>query len=461
MTAKSSTMFLGLVVIVLEVAVLHAQDPNAAPVKDASTPAAAPTSQASPAGPAAAAAPLVEAATPAAPAAAPAPVAAPAVQAPAVQAPAEPLRLMSAEKDARLRKYFPDVEDAKLRAILKDPHLILYTEEEMPKAYQFWDGAFPGVHATSYNISANGGEPHGNGNVEFPWGAPAGLHRASGTFSFRFMWLPRDANGKLLPIVYHAHENGGYAWTYPVGTLFGEILGLQDRQGLGYTFEMRVRRREEGDWAVDAFRPFPEAKDLAKRIKELAPQWQGQAQTAQLVTHLETPLELPEQFVGDTQPGRPVFRQKMGVDTLPAVGDDKLTSKLLLTTQFKSAQGKVWRASASRLNYTAAPTTQASFHVVPQNYEAGFVDVDQASCARCHDSTNVAVDQFDSGRDWYGRVRGSDGIFSFHPFEPGAISNNGYSSSGSFRDRLVSGGVFQRFNQLLHPRTHYSSLRTR
>lgn len=369
---------------------------------------------------------------------------------------------MSAEKDARLRKYFPEVADKELAAILKDPHLILYTEEEMPKAYQFWDGAFPGVHAVSYNISANNSEPHGNGNVEFPWGAPAGLHRAPRTFAFRFLRLPRDGADKPLPIVWHSHPNGGYSWTFPVGTVFGEVLALQDGQGLGYTFEVRIRRREAGDWFADAFRPFPEAKDLAERVKELAPDWKDKPATAELVSHLEQPLALPEQYLADTQPQEAVFRQKMGVDSLPPVGDDKLTARLLLETPFKSAQGKVWRTSTGNGKvYTAAPTTPASFHIVPQNYEGGFVDVDSASCMRCHDSTDKPVDRFDSRRDWYGRVRGSDGIFSFHPFEPSGISGNGYSSNTGMRERLLSGGILQRFNQIAHPRSLYQALRTK
>ena len=36
---------------------------------------------------------------------------------------------------------------------------MLYTEAEMPPAYQDWRGDLQGVHSPSYNISANGSEP--------------------------------------------------------------------------------------------------------------------------------------------------------------------------------------------------------------------------------------------------------------------------------------------------------------
>ena len=84
-----------------------------------------------------------------------------------------------------------------MQAIFDDP-FILYTDREMPKAYQFWNGQMPGVHRASYNISANGSEPFGNGNREFPWGTPAGTHRAKNVWTFRFLRLPRDEQAKCI-----------------------------------------------------------------------------------------------------------------------------------------------------------------------------------------------------------------------------------------------------------------------
>ncbi len=188
--------------------------------------------------------------------------------------------LMSAEREAAFRKFLPRVENAQLRQLVDDPRLLIYTDAEMPKAYQFFDGAFPGVHSVSYNISANGSEPFGNGNREFPWSHPAGTHRATNLSAFRFLWLPRDSQGIFWPVVWHrqADSQGGYAWTFPVGAVLGEVLALHGPDGHDYTFELRLRTREVGFWDVDVYRPFPTAADLARRIRELRPQWKAQTQ---------------------------------------------------------------------------------------------------------------------------------------------------------------------------------------
>jgi hypothetical protein len=103
---------------------------------------------------------------------------------------------------------------------------------------------------------------------------------------------------------------------------------------------------------------------------------------------------------------------------------------------------------------TYAPTTKAGFHIVPSNYDAGFIAVDQQSCARCHSSVNRHVNDFDAARDWYGRVRGSDQIFSFHPFEPSSISYNGFASSPRMRSSLMRAGLLEKYD----PQKHSASL---
>src|SRR5690606_26322986 len=128
------------------------------------------------------------------------------------------------------------------------------------------------------------------------------------------------------------------------------------------------------------------------------------------------------------------------------------------TTLFRSAEGEIWLVAAGN-KPAYAPTTQASFHIVPRNYDAGFIAVDQDSCSRCHNSVNRHVDEFDSRRDWYGRVRGSDQIFSFHPFEPGSISYNGFSSTPRMRHALVRAGLLEHYDARRHPATIYQRSR--
>jgi hypothetical protein len=376
-----------------------------------------------------------------------------------------PVRLTTARRESELRRFLPEVADEDVQAILNDPRLILYTDQEMPDCYQIWDGQLPGLHAVSYNISANDSEPYGNGNIEFPWGKAAGTHRTTNVFTVRFVSLPRDENGKLLPVTWYRKQlagdaQPGYGWIFPVGTVFGEVLSMKSPWGPYYTFEMRLRIRETGEWNVDVYRPYRTAEELAKKIKELRPEWRKAPQLAKLVTHLDSPVAMKKHVLANGHPGRVIY-QSMGIDNLPDAGDDALIVELL-NTQFRSALGSTWRKSANGV-HTCAPTTAARFHIVPANYDAGFIEVDRVSCLRCHETTNQHVRDFQSGRDWYGRVRGSDGIFSFHPFEPSSISGNGYgNTSPQMRTEFVRGGILERFSPARHsPRLYHRASRMR
>ena len=146
------------------------------------------------------------------------------------------VRLMASAKEQRLRAQLPKVENEDVQRILDDPALVLYSDTEVPPAYQDWSSGLPGVHAPNYNVSANRSEPFGNGNIEFPWGAPGGTHRTSNVSTFRFLWLPNDEDGKRRPVVWYrkflaGSSAKGYAWTFPVGTVIGEVLRLRSPDG--------------------------------------------------------------------------------------------------------------------------------------------------------------------------------------------------------------------------------------
>lgn len=368
------------------------------------------------------------------------------------------VKLMSSEREALYRKCLPRVDQPEVARLLADPALILYSDREMPKAYQFFDGAFPGVHHVSYNISANGSEPFGNGNREFPWSSPAGTHRAQNVTSFRFLLLPHNNAGKLLPVVWHTQTGGAhYAWTYPVGTVFGEVLMLRGPEYRDYTFELRLRRREAGSWDVDVLRPFPTAESLLARIRELRPDWKQNPSLVKLCSHLEKSPTMPVRTLADQQPQRRMIQAVAGVDMLPAIEDSELVKELLTGTTFHSASGTIWRQTGRVAAY--APTTTSQFHIVPANYDAGFISVDSHSCQRCHSTTNQSVRRFNASRDWYGHIRGSDGIFSFHPFDPSCISGNGYSQTVRMRSEFTAAGILERYDPAKHSRTLYNALR--
>ena len=369
--------------------------------------------------------------------------------------------LMSRQKYRRLQALLPTVNDSVLQQILQNDRLMLYTDKEMPKAYQDWDGGLRGIHSVDYNVSADNREPFGNANLEFPWGTPAGTHRAKNVDSFRFLWLPRNQKGETLPVVWYrqrfpSDSLRGYAWTFPVGTILGEVLLVRAPDNKQYTFELRVRIREFGEWSVDVFRPFPRATDLAASIKEIRPNWREISLLAKLVNHLEKPITMQRYRLADDHP-RLTFDQSMGIDSLPPIRDDKLVARLLSETKFKSGLGDVWRYGTDGL-YTCAPTTTAEFHIVPANYDAGFIEVDRVSCMRCHGTVGAHAREFQFGREWYGRVRGSDGIFSFHPFEPSSISPNGFGRTVRMRTELREAGLLERFNPERHAGNDYQLL---
>jgi hypothetical protein len=353
----------------------------------------------------------------------------------------QPLRLVSDQKHEVYLSFWPKSNDVWLNSLRKKA-LVFYNDEVMPAAYQDFGGGLPGIHSPSYNISAVRGEPIGNANREFPWGSPAGLHRSPNFKVFRFMHLP---SGKAIYWWRQAlADDGGrpsFIWQYPAGTTFGEILLVSDPEGYDWTFELRTRTRTDKGWSMNAFRPFTTQAELAARVKELEPKWRKQPELVKLVNG-EDPSEDVYRLVNNHD--RVLFDTTALVTHLPEI-DYKLVRKLL-DTPFKSALGQEWKKGADG-SYTFAPTTDADFHIVPKGYQGGFVEVSSKSCMRCHNSTLMHARDFQARRDWYGRVRGSDNIFSFHIFDPSSISYNGIGNQPRLRQELIDADVLREWRE--------------
>jgi hypothetical protein len=56
-------------------------------------------------------------------------------------------------------------------------------------------------------------------------------------------------------------------------------------------------------------------------------------------------------------------------------------------------------------------------------------------------------------------VRGSDGIFSFHPFAPESVSGNGYGTTVYMRPELEKTGVIAKFDPKVHKNAVYHELK--
>lgn len=368
--------------------------------------------------------------------------------------------LATAKDDQAYRTFLPKVENESIQKIIDDPRLILYTEKEIPRAHQDWEGLTQGIHTPWYDISANHDyRGFGNGNREFPWGTPAGTHRCKNVSSVRFLWLPLDSEGNRRPVVWFKDKenNDGYAWLFPVGTVVGEVLRMKGGDGYLYTFEMRIRRRAETKWLVDVFRPFPTSTDLLTAIKQL-PAWNKNKQLVTLCANLESETPADLQTLASHHPKTVAFRSTAAVDPLPPL-DSKIVAKLLNNAKnygkFKSSLGVSWKDDS---NSPAAPTSTTDFHIVPAKYDAGYIDVDSKSCMRCHASTNEPVSTFEDDRDWYGRIRGSDGIFSFHPFEKSCISPYGTPQPVVINKMMTDAGIIAAYDPAMHTTNDYNRI---
>src|SRR5207247_3875710 len=113
---------------------------------------------------------------------------------------------------------------------------------------------------------------------------------------------------------------------------------------------------------------------------------------------------------------------------------------------FKSALGQEWKTGADSTQ-AFAPSTTAEFHIVPKNYRAGFVEISSTSCMRCHDSTLKHARDFQELREWYGRVRGSDNIFSFHIFDPRSISHTGFGPEPALAPEVLDAGLLKHWEE--------------
>ena len=351
------------------------------------------------------------------------------------------LRLVSDKTHEVYLSYWPKSNDTWLNA-LKKKDLIFYNNRVMPPAYQDFGGALQGVHSPSYNISAVRSEPIGNANREFPWGTPAGLHDSPNFKAFRFVHIPKGQS------IYWWRQRlngdgprGTFIWQYPTGTTFGEVLLVTDPEGSDWTFELRTRTRTDKGWTMNVFRPFTTQAELAARIKALVPNWKKRPELVAIVTGED---ENEDTYRLVNRHDLVTFDATALSTSLPAI-DHELVRKLL-DTPFKSALGQEWKKNADGVE-AFAPTTEADFHIVPKDYQGGFVEVSSKSCMRCHDSTLKHARDFQAFRDWYGRVRGSDNIFSFHIFEPGSISHNGMGGEPNLRQDLIDAGLLKQWRE--------------
>lgn len=370
-------------------------------------------------------------------------------------------QLISEEAEKNWRAAIPAIlHDEDVQNALKSDTILFYDEQSMPKAYQHNGG----IHSPSYNIAAVrqfdslGNRLPGNGNAEFPWDKPGGTDFCKNLVTLRFLYLPKSNNGVKWPVVYWYDNVFGepiVQWIFPEGAILGEILAFKPaNEYYAYVFQIRVRKRYADKYEMDVFQPFNTAKDLANALEKY--------DRHDLADKVLNKPQLVNYTLADNQKRQAVFRVKMPLDFLPEFNDPELVKKLLTETPFSSSTGMPWRWDTEGKTISNAPITKEDFSIVPKDYLGGMVTLTNESCTRCHSTTNHHVNEFThnprQGREWYGRIRGNDGIFSFHIFDPRAISYNGFTIAPVVNQTLVKTGYVAMYNPNIHVKEIYKVL---
>lgn len=360
----------------------------------------------------------------------------------------------------------PVVESSELFDVLHDPRTIWYTSATIVPAKQEPRGGLNDTQVTFRKIGESllpGTDP----NTAFPWAHPAGTDRSPNVFGFRFLRLPADrTTGKPRPIVYVRRRERGsasgraiptYRWFFPVGTITGEVLTHRSPTGRLIPFELRSRIRERGSYSASVFRPFRTARELRRRIVQFRPRSRppGIVSTLTWTSSSRTfSGPITRVTVRSTDGGRE-FSRTIYYDVLPPIGDDQLVTELLASTPFRETLGEVWRTAASRTKpgggevQAASYTSRAGWHIAPVRYRGGIVGESSFDCDSCH----LAAGNLPKNvQTWTGRIRGDDGVLSFHPFEA--------SSFGTVpRIRGEFAELFVPYDSRKHPRSLYHKLR--
>lgn len=340
---------------------------------------------------------------------------------------ADNIRLISIEQEQFYRSFIPE------GIPIHNNNLIFYDESVIPRIFQVFDrSATPGIYFTRQGLSANG---------EFPWSEPAGLisdnnnniNNQTSNNVIRFVNL----SGPIFwwRLTYKDGTFKGFDWEYSPGTTFGEILLQKDSTGTFHTWEVRTRtkrklnkNKESDGWNVQVYRPFPTEDDLATALQEKS------------ITYHPPPAR---RLKVDSGHSKNAFIAEGWTVTLPSLPERQVI-KLLDTTKFQPSIDRPFRiinnsgnnsgnnSSGNNDIIVEAPTNiNQDFSIVPRNYMGWAIPVNKTSCMRCHEDAGHTVNIISNERRW--RLRGNDGIWSFHPFDRDSLNTSTLKLSKELR----------------------------
>ncbi len=299
----------------------------------------------------------------------------------------------------------PVTDDPEVDQILRDASTTWY---DLPPAYQD-AGALPGVHDPSYNVAGSRLDPVGNANREFPWRHTGGTDAVANLRVRRFVRFP----GRLA-IRYYRTRRGSFRWVFPVGTIFGEQLLVTDGK-TAYPIELRMRIREPDAWGVRVFRQFPRRSDLVYELIRI-----GDYQSAKACV------------------GMPIAQYRMSGHGVTLEGRLQRLPRMRLRTRLRLLRMPLREATGVEYDATCdgAMSDEYLSHS-PRGYLGPLAGNERNACMRCHKDVGRRAKDIDPARHWYGDIRGSDGIFSWHPFARSSISHNGTPRPVRFRRGIL------------------------
>lgn len=376
--------------------------------------------------------------------------------------------IMPPEQAAFFRGLLPKVDAIELQRILNDLNTMWYDSESIYPSYQDSQGDPEGNRPNSIEPAIiDPAVPGGwsflfqsRGKFQFPF-ASGGADLCDNLVKINFWSVPRSG-AEFLPVVYWKMDFSRWRWLFPVGTSIGEVLMVKFPDGALRVFEIRVRKRIESGWDNKIYRPFLTARDLADAIKIKRPNWIHTESLVQLVQHLEDTSTLTPRTL-EAKSFKKAFEPVTGaLDILPEFGDMALVKQLLTETVFKDVQDSAWKSNSVYTTYAAS--TKASYSIVPRNYDAGVLPVDNESCTRCHDNAGRQIRDFKFELVLYGEIWGEDQIFSWHPFEneafvkPNGNVNHLNSDNRKIRTDFLSSGLFVPYKPGMHPNHLYKEI---
>lgn len=308
----------------------------------------------------------------------------------------------------------PETADPELKKILGNPKTIFY---KLPQVWQhyipsskiewsnltlgtksyFNTDAVWGVYYSSFNGDFNA-------NPLFPWETTIGLNSVhkDGDTKYRtinFISLPEDSYGDVTPIL--LLNEAPIKWIFPSGTTVGEVIYVihSDKK---YIQEIRTRRKSANstEWEPKLYRPVTSKAEFIALIgKDYTP--------AHKYFFFRNPQE------------DEVFKMEGLVERLPPLSEQKV--KTLLARPFKEVGEDFW-----------SPAADQDFHILPRNYCFSLLSsIDAVTCANCHRQTQISVRNLTpkeplviNNFEKVGNIRGSDAVFTWHPFSNKSVRKN-------------------------------------